>query len=68
MQPTHEVWDALAKFFLTLAPALVLGRFFAYVLQDKNLSIGLVVYFLGLIHLLLGLYITGIAAIVRKEK
>ena len=55
METTHEVWEALAKFFLTLAPALVLGGFFAYVLQDKNLVIGLLVYFSGNRSSLIGL-------------
>jgi hypothetical protein len=69
MEIRSEVWEVLAKFFLTISNGFVLGGFFAYVFQDKNLIVGLLVLILGVIHLLLGLYITNIAAFVkRKEK
>ena len=68
METTHEVWDALAKFFLNIANGMILAGIVAYIFQDKDLIAGAFIVTTGIITLLTGLYLTGVAATLKKEE
>lgn len=68
METTHEVWDALAKFFLNVANGMILAGIVAYIFQDKDLIAGAFIVTTGIITLVSGLYLTGVAARLKKEE
>jgi intracellular septation protein A len=69
MELRYEVWEARAKFMLTAANGLVLASIVSYVLEEKNLVVGVVIIVLGILTMFFGLYLTSEAAYLkRKEK
>ncbi|GEM_PF-3269471 len=68
METRSEVWEALAKFFLNIANGMILAGIVAYVFQDRNLVAGSLIVAAGIVTLVGGLYLTGIAAMLKREE
>ncbi len=67
MKLDYEVWDALAKFFISVSQGLILSGIVSYILESKNLGGGIVVVIFGITTLFYGLYLTAVAAVIKQE-
>ncbi len=67
MKLPFEVWEALAKFFMTISQGLILAGIASYIVENKNLIAGIIVILLGVITLGYGLYLTASAALIKRE-
>ena len=43
MKLPFEVWEALAKFFMTISQGLILAGIASYIVENKNLIAGIIV-------------------------
>lgn len=68
MEMKAEVWEALAKFFMTMSHGLILAGIVAAFVEEKNFLAGIVAALLGLMTMLLGLRVTSISANLKEQE
>jgi xanthosine utilization system XapX-like protein len=68
MERKAQVWEALAKFFMTMSHGLMLAGIVAAFVEEKNCVAGIAAVLLGLMTMLLGLRVTNVSANLKEQE